>query len=436
MSAPVAADVSVEPAARLAGGVRCPGDKSISHRYALLAALASGPTTIAHYASGADCASTLGCLSSLGVTVTQRATGDDSSAVVIEGCGLAGLAPPEATLDAGNSGTTVRLLAGILAAHPFTSTLTGDASLQRRPMGRIVDPLTAMGATLHGTEDRLPLTIVGGRLRAIDWTPPVPSAQVKSAVLLAGIHAAGCTTVREVAATRDHTECALAAFGVDVSRSGLAVSIDGGRSLAGRELAVPGDFSSAAAWIVAAAALPASEVEIDGLGLNPTRTALLDVLRRAGAHVSVEPGPPQSGEPVGRLRVAHRALRPLTVTPDEVPALIDELPLLAALGTFRGGGITVTGAAELRAKESDRIAALVEGLRALGADASERPDGFTIRGGQRLAGGTADAAGDHRLAIAFAVAALGANAPSTIVGADVVRVSYPDFFETLARLRA
>ncbi|HJO38595.1 MAG: 3-phosphoshikimate 1-carboxyvinyltransferase [Vicinamibacterales bacterium] len=431
MPALAATDVVVQPAARLGGRLTCPGDKSISHRYALLAALATGRTTITGYASGADCASTLNCLRALGVQIAQPGDG----LVEIEGRGLGGLAPPTAPLDAGNSGTTFRLLAGILAAQPFDSTLTGDDSLRRRPMERIIAPLRAMGATLHADDDRPPLTISGGSLRGVEWAPPVPSAQVKSAVLLAGLHASGATTVRESAATRDHTERALSGFGIDVERLGLTVTVRGGTPLTGRAVQVPGDFSSAAAWAIAAAASDGSHVVVADVGMNPTRTALLDVLRRAGATVTTEIDRAAESEPIGRLTVAHRSLRPVVIEPSEVPALIDELPLLAALGTYPGAALTVTGAAELRAKESDRIAALVAGLRGLGATASELPDGFTITGGA-VSGGTADAAGDHRLVMAFAVAALGAKRPSTILGADAVTVSYPDFFETLTSLRA
>ena len=435
MRSPVAADVTVHPASRIGGRLRCPGDKSISHRYALLGALAAGRTTITHYASGADGQSTLGCLARLGVRVETAPDPDGGRVVQIDGRGLGGLSAPAGPLDAGNSGTTVRLLSGILAGHAFASTVTGDASLRRRPMRRIIDPLTAMGARVTADADRLPLTISGGALRPIEWTCQVPSAQVKSAILLAGLHAPGRTSVHEPAATRDHTERALTAFGRDVARNGLTVAVDGGGVLQAANLTVPGDFSSAAAWAVAAAGRPGSTIAIDGVGLNPTRTALLDVLRRAGADVVVDTSPETTEEPVGSVRVAHRALRPVTITPDEVPGLIDELPLLAALGTYSGCGTTVTGAAELRAKESDRITALVDGLRALGASAEEHPDGFSVSGDRPLAGGTADAAQDHRLAIAFAVAALGATGPSTIVGADVVAVSYPDFFETLNSVR-
>lgn len=421
------------PATRVCGRVAVPGDKSISHRYALLAALAEGDTRIGHYAPGADCASTLACLTALGVDIRRS-----GSAVAITGRGLAGLQPPTDELDAGNSGSTLRMLAGVLAGHPFESTLTGDASLRRRPMRRVAEPLERMGARVAHHDGRPPLTIRGGRLAGITFTPEVPSAQVKSAVLLAGLHATGSTTVIEPAGTRDHTERALVAFGRPPEIHGRRITVEGRRPLRACALQVPGDVSSATFWAVAAAALPGSDVEIAEVGLNPTRTGIFDVLARAGARIerthedgAVEPG----AEPTGALRIAHGEMRPIEVTPDEVPALIDELPALAALATF-GGAIRVTGAAELRAKESDRITALVTGLRAMGADADELPDGFMVRGGTPLAGGEVDACGDHRLAMAFAIAALGGSSPTLIRGADAVDVSYPGFFETLETLRA
>jgi 3-phosphoshikimate 1-carboxyvinyltransferase len=327
------------------------------------------------------------------------------------------------------------LLAGVLAAHSFEAILTGDASLCRRPMQRIVTPLTRMGASIDTADGRPPLRVRGARLHGIDYTPEVPSAQVKSAVLLAGLQAGGTTLVREPEPTRDHTELALSAFGVRVDRQGNTISVAGGQRLTGRQLVVPGDVSSATFWAVAAAALPGSEIEILNVGLNPSRTVVFDVLRRAGAEVETRVTEVTCGEPVGRVVVRHRNLVPLVIAPREVPALIDELPGLAALGVL-GAGIRVTGASELRGKESDRIHALVEGLRALGAQAQELPDGFDVPGGQRLRGGRADAAGDHRLAMAFALAALRTTGPSEIVGAAAVDVSYPGFFEVLRSLCA
>jgi 3-phosphoshikimate 1-carboxyvinyltransferase len=420
---------SVAPARRVRGPVSLPGDKSISHRYALLASLAQGVTSITRFAPGADCNSTLRCLSKLGVPVVREA-----GSVRIEGRDLRGLWIPDGPLDCGNSGSTLRMLAGVLAAHPFDVTLTGDASLRRRPMRRVITPLERMGATLHAANDRPPLTVRGGPLRGIDYEPPVPSAQVKSAVLLAGLQAEGETTVTETVRTRDHTERALQAFGAEVVIDGVGIHLAGGQHLTGGTFEVPGDISSAAFWAVAAAGLPGSSVELRGVGLNPSRTALLDVLRRAGAIVESDGSRLEAGEPVGTLTVRNGELRPLTIAPDEVPALIDELPALAALATF-GGGIVVTGAGELRTKESDRITALVNGLRSLGTDAEELPDGFAVKAGQRIEGGTADACDDHRLAMAFAIAALGAGRPSTIVGAASVAVSYPEFFDVLETLR-
>src|SRR5262245_22760084 len=424
--------ITIEPARRLRGRLRVPGDKSISHRYAMLAALSDGPSTLTHFAPGADCRSTLACLRRLGVDIKEGPAGS----VTVLGRGLHSLSSPTVPLDAGNSGTTMRLMSGILAGQPFTTTMIGDASLSRRPMRRVIAPLERMGARVESSDGRPPLTIHGTPLHAIAHVPEVPSAQIKSAVLLAGLHADGTTSVEEPAATRDHTERALRAFGGTVRVDGLTVSVDGGQRFEGRTLAVPGDFSSAAFWLVAAAALPGSRVEIEEVGLNPTRTALLDVLRRFGARVTVTPVTDEDkvgGEPRGTIVVEGDRTAAIEIAPDEVPGLIDELPAIAALAAH-GGEVTVRGATELRVKESDRIAALVAGFRALGLDADERPDGFTMRGAAAPRGGVADAHGDHRMAMAFAIAALAASGPSTIDGADVVAISYPDFFETLHNL--
>jgi len=432
---------TVKPARRVHGRLRPAGDKSISHRYALLAALADGRSVIHRYSSGADCAATLACLRDLGVSIESRVTGATSQVdsagpdvdVQVMGRGVRGLLAPPAALNAQNSGTTMRILLGVLAAHPFPATLIGDPSLSRRPMRRVIEPLRRMGARIFSADDRPPITVTGGDLHGIDYAPDVPSAQVKSAVLLAGLQASGRTRVVEPAATRNHTELAVRAFGGCVTTTGLAVQLDGRQRLAARELVVPGDLSSSAFWAVAAAALPGSELEIDDVGLNPTRTALLDVLERAGAIVQRDVRADEGGEPRGTVRIRHAAIKPLVIGTEEVPGLIDELPALAAHATF-GGDLLVTGAMELRVKESDRISALVRGLRALGADVDERPDGFHVRGARRLRGGQADAAGDHRLAMAFAIAALGADGPSVIAGAEAVDVSYPGFFATLHTL--
>jgi 3-phosphoshikimate 1-carboxyvinyltransferase len=422
---------TITPVRRLAGRLHVPGDKSISHRYALLAALAEGSTDIANYAPGADCQSTLACLRQLGVAIEHRP--DDL--VILLGRGLHGLCSPEARLDAGNSGTTMRLLSGVLAAQRFSSTIIGDASLSRRPMRRVMEPLEQMGARFDSQDGRPPLTVHGAPLHAIAYRPTVPSAQVKSAILFAGLHAEGRTSVTESAQTRDHTEQAFRAFGVDAHVDGLTISVDGGQRLAAQSLVVPGDFSSAAFWMAAAAALPGSRIEIVDVGLNPTRTALIGVLRRFGARVTVQASAIRSGEPRGTIVVEGDRAEAIEIAPEEVPGLIDELPAIAALAAH-GGEVRVRGAAELRVKESDRIAALVAGFRNLGIAADEQPDGFTVHGRRTgtPAGGVADARGDHRMAMAFAIAALGAARPSLVEGADVVGISYPGFFETLERL--
>ena len=429
MSVPAA---TIAPARRLRGRLSVPGDKSIAHRYALLAALAHGPSTITHFAPGADCQSTLACLRALGVEVEYRAEGT----VTLLGRGFGQLRSPAEPLDAGNSGTTMRLLAGVLSGHPFSTTIVGDASLSRRPMRRVMAPLEQMGARFEAIDGRPPLTIHGTRLRAIAHRPETPSAQVKSAVLLAGLHAEGTTSVVEPAATRDHTERALTAFGGHAGVEGLTVSVSGGQRLRGQQLSVPGDFSSAAFWLVAAAAIPGSRVEVEDVGLNPTRTALLGVLTRFGARVRVQVTATDAGEPRGTVTVEADRMKTLDIAAEEVPGLIDELPAIAALAAH-GGEVTVRGASELRVKESDRITALVAGFRALGINAEERADGYLIAGpsgSTRPSGGRADARGDHRMAMAFAIAALAAERPSIIDGADVVAISYPGFFQALERL--
>jgi 3-phosphoshikimate 1-carboxyvinyltransferase len=426
----------VQPAPRVRGHVRPPGDKAISHRFALLAALADGTSTIRGYSTGGDCASTVRCLQGLGVSIDEIGRDASGLTLTVAGRGLGGLAAPASLLDAGNSGSTMRMLSGILAAHPFAATVTGDDTLLRRPMRRVIDPLGRMGARVDSQDGRPPLTIHGtDALRPIDFAPEVPSAQVKTAVLFAGLHANGLTTVREPMATRDHTERALEAFGVRVGVDGRSVSIQGGQRLSARSLEVPGDISSAAFWMVAAASLSGSEIVIASVGVNPTRTGVIDVLRRMGADIDVTGGQHGVGEPVGTIRVRHGGLRGTEVQPAEVPGVIDELPVLGALATH-GGELRVTGAQELRVKESDRISALADGLRRMGADIDELPDGFHVRATRRLRGGDVDARNDHRLAMAFAIAALGASGPTVIHDAGAAAVSYPEFFAVLESLRA
>lgn len=421
---------TVLPSVRARGRVTVPGDKSISHRYAMLAALATGVSHIHGYSRGADCAATLDCIRTLGASVDWR--GDT---VVVTGCGHDGLRPPSTTLDAQNSGTTVRLLSGILAGQPFTSAFTGDASLKRRPMRRIIEPLTRMGATVLSDDGRLPLEIRGGRLRAIAHHPEVPSAQVKSCVLLAGLFAEGTTSVVEPSPTRDHTERALQTFGVRLEEQDGGVGVDGGQSLRACDVAVPGDVSGAAFWAALAAGTPDGRIEIEDVGLNPTRTALIEVLRRAGARVSIERRAAIAAEPAGTLTVACEEMRSFEISPAEVPGVIDEIPALAALAAMMPAGrtCTVRGARELRVKESDRIASLAAGFRALGSNVEEYDDGFRLEA-QPLHEAAVDAVGDHRLAMAFAIAATRASGPVTIASASSVDVSYPGFFETLGRL--
>jgi 3-phosphoshikimate 1-carboxyvinyltransferase len=431
-----AQSVVVQPTPRVRGRVRPPGDKSISHRYALFAALAEGISTLRGYSTGADCASTLNCLRGLGVVVDVIGRDAAGLQLRVAGRGLRGFLAPSGGLDAGNSGTTIRMLAGVLSAQPFATQIAGDASLNKRPMRRIIVPLERMGARVASNDGRPPLTIEGtAHLRPIAFHTDVPSAQVKSSVLLAGLHADGETRVTEAVQTRDHTERGLKVFGIDVHRDGLTVSIHGGQRAHAADVDVPGDISSAAFWMVAAASLPDSEVTVDEVGLNPTRTAIIDVLRRMGAVIDVASTVNTNTEPIGRIVIRHGDLKAAEIAPAEVPGLIDELPVLAALATH-GGALRVTGADELRHKESDRITSLAEGFRRMGAAIEEFPDGFHVVGDRRLRGGEVDAHNDHRLAMAFAIAALGASGPTTIHDAGAAAVSYPEFFTVLESLRA
>jgi 3-phosphoshikimate 1-carboxyvinyltransferase len=423
--------ITIAPAARAGGRVQVPGDKSISHRYAMLSAIADGESSISGFSPGADCAATLECLRRLGAGI--RRTG--ASSLAITGRGVGGLQASPDPLDALNSGTTMRLLSGIVAAHPFRSILTGDQSLQRRPMRRIIDPLIRMGARIDAHDGRPPLTIDGGSLQGIVHEPEVPSAQVKSGVLLAGLHASGRTRVVEIVPTRDHTERALEAFGAQVDRDATGVAIEGGQRLRARTLRVPGDISGAAFWAALAGGTPSSDIYIDGVGLNLSRIAVLEVFRRAGVRVEFSRDEEHAGEPSGTLHLSFADCESFSVGADEVPLLIDEIPALAALAAMMPAGrtFTVRGAGELRVKESDRISSLADGFRAMGAGVEEYDDGFTLEA-RPLRGGAVDAAGDHRLAMAFAIAATRGSSPTTISGASSVDVSYPGFFDELSRL--
>ncbi len=424
-------DRVVAPAERLAGVVRLPGDKSISHRYAMLAALAEGPSRIRNYSTGADCHSTLGCLRALGVPISE-----DGTAVRIEGTGLDGLRAPATRLDAGNSGSTIRMLSGILAGQPFASEIAGDESLARRPMRRIIEPLTQMGASIQARDDNFPpLRIAGRPLRGIDYTLPVASAQVKTAVLFAGLFAEGETVVREPVQTRDHTELALRVFGADVAVRRREVRIRPRPRLQGRELAVPSDLSSAAFFLVAALLVPGSEVVIEGVGLNPTRSALLDLLAGMGATLKILDVREQAGELVGNLLVRHGPVRGGVIEGALTPAVIDEIPVLAVLGAVSRDGLIVRNAAELRVKETDRIATVADNLSRLGVEVQVASDGLVVPGRARFRAAELDSFGDHRIAMAFAVAALAADGSCRIRGAEAAGVSFPEFWDTLEGLR-
>jgi 3-phosphoshikimate 1-carboxyvinyltransferase len=420
----------IYPASALSGSIVLPGDKSISHRYAIIASLAGGRTRITNYSTGADCHSTLGCLRDLGVEIEVQGT-----EVTIQGRGLDGLRAPVEQLDAGNSGSTIRMLSGILAGQHFASRIGGDESLSRRPMQRIMRPLGEMGASIRARDDKYPpLEIQGAPLHPIHYALPVPSAQVKTCVLFAGLFAEGQTSVTEPVRTRDHTEIALREFGADLTIERQKIAIAGRPKLTGRDLAVPSDLSSAAFFIVAALLVPGSRLAIHGVGLNPTRSALLDVLSGMGARIRIPNLESANGELVGDIVVEHSPVRGGTIEGAMTAALIDEIPVLAVLGAASEEGLTVRDAGELRVKETDRIRTVVENLRRMGVAAGELPDGFAVPGRQKFRATQFESYGDHRIAMAFAVAALAADGESVIQDADAASVSFPEFWETLAGL--
>jgi len=418
----------IRPAKNILGSLRLPGDKSISHRYGMLAAFAEGTSRFSNFSTGADCASTLSCMEALGAKVRRLEDGS------VEVTGVGGrVTPCDAPLNCGNSGSTMRMISGLLAPQNGRFTLVGDESLSRRPMERIRKPLTAMGARLTLTEGHAPLTIVGDALKAIDYTTPVPSAQVKTCILLAGLQTAGVTTVREAVRTRDHSELALRAFGAKLTRTLDPISISGPQKLHAIEAAVPGDISSAAFFLCAAALFPGSNLVLGELGLNPTRAALLDVLTALGARVTVLNLEEKNSELVGTVQVTAPAegLGTAEISGALAAQLIDELPVLAAIGPFTNGGIRIRDAKELRVKESDRIALVAKNLRAMGAEVAEFEDGLDVTGGQALHEATIDSGGDHRIAMAFSVAALRAEGETVIKGADSVAISFPEFYDLL-----
>jgi 3-phosphoshikimate 1-carboxyvinyltransferase len=433
--------VIICPAKRVRGRLKMPGDKSISHRAAMMAALANGTSRVKNSSTSEDCAATLRCLEQLGVKIVR-----EDSDLSIEGVGRDGLRAPSEALDCGNSGTTMRLLAGILAGQPFESILTGDASLRSRPMQRIIEPLKMMGAEISSVDGRAPLTIRGGRtLQAIDYELLTPSAQVKSCILLAGLNANGRTQVTEDQPTRDHTERMLGCFGVSVETGNgekeneRFIVVNGPATLEARAVDVPGDISSAAYFVAAAVLLNGSSLEIENVGLNPTRTLFLKQMESCGLNITIDDAREESNEPRGTIRVAgsrgfsHASDSGscLTLHGALIPQLIDELPLLAVIGSQIDGGIEIRNARELRVKESDRIAATVVGLRAMGAEVEEFDDGLRVTGPTRLRGAGIDSRGDHRIAMTFAVAGLIAEGETEIMDAHCVAVSFPEFFDLL-----
>jgi len=420
---------TIAAATRIAGELAVPGDKSIAHRALILASLAQGESWIHGLPEGEDVLATLACLRGLGANI-QRS----GRTARIRGAGLSSFATPHGDLDCANSGTTMRLLLGVLAGSSISATLDGDASLRRRPMDRVIEPLRSMGARIESRESRAPLFVVGGALQGRRHALAIPSAQVKSALLLAGLSASGPTTIVEATPTRDHTERLLRAMGTDVGATGDGVVVrPSHQPLRPVELAIPGDFSSAAFWMAAAALRPGWSVIVGDVGLNPTRTAFLTLLRSMGAEVKIE-GPSGDIEPRGTVTVTGQRLGAIALQAADVAAAIDEIPVLLVLATQAEGVTTIDGAGELRVKESDRIAAMADGLRHMGAVIEERPDGVSVKGPTALRGATVESHGDHRVAMALAVAALVASGPTTIADADCVAVSYPNFFPQLQEL--
>lgn len=417
----------VSPTSRIAGRFAVPGDKSISHRAVMFGALAEGTTRVSGFLPGADTLATAQILRNLGVAIERTGTTD----LIIHGVGLGGLRASASPLDCGNAGTAMRLLAGLLAGQHFASTLIGDESLSRRPMRRVMEPLLRMGARIHSSEGgTAPLRIeASGGLVGIDYTCPVASAQIKSCVLLAGLYARGETTVTEPAATRDYTERMLAALGADVTVNGLSVRLRPGRKLTAQPIAVPGDFSSAAFFLVAGAIAPAADLTIENVGLNPRRTGLLDTLLEMGANIEILDRREIAGEPVGDLRVRSSLLHGIDVPIARVPDMIDEFPAFAIAAACAEGTSRVHGAHELRVKESDRIAAMARGLAASGVSVEEFEDGMAIEGRGRFDGCSVDSRGDHRIAMSFAVASLRATAPLRVLDCANVDTSFPGFAE-------
>ena len=422
---------TIRPARTFQGSVTVPGDKSISHRYALLAGLAEGTTRLSNFSTGADPHSSLSCMEALGAKIVHHA----DKTIEITGTGGTFL-QPTAALDCGNSGSTMRMLAGLIAPHPHTFTLIGDHSLTLRPMERIRKPLMQMGANIELVDGHAPITIYGGPLKAIDFDTPIPSAQVKTAVLFAGLQAEGVTSLSESVRTRDHSEHALRAFGATLTRAGEKLSISGGQRLKGIEATVPGDLSSAAFFLCAALLFPDSNLVLDSIGMNPTRAALLDVIAALGGKIKVLNVDEHHGELIGTIQVnvGPDGLKGAEITGALSAQIIDELPVLAAIAPYTRDGITIRDAKELRVKESDRIALVAKNLKAMGAEFTEFEDGLAIPGGQHLHGAVIDSGSDHRIAMAFSIAALRASSDTEIRGSEAAAISFPEFFIQLDSL--
>lgn len=423
--------IRINPMRRIQGEIEVPGDKSISHRAALFGGMAQGETHITNFLLGQDCLSTLACLKTLGVEWERR-----GAEVWIRGRGFENWHEPQDILDVGNSGTTMRLMLGVLAGCPFSATLTGDASIRSRPMARVTLPLQEMGARILGRQEGkyAPLTIQGGHLQEIQFRSPVASAQVKSAILLAGLRAKGETVVTEPFLSRDHTERMLRGFGVDLRSEGYTAKVKGGATLSGQEVSVPGDISSAAFFLVLGTLVPQGELLIKNVGMNPTRTGILDALWQMGADIQVEEEREECGEPRANLRVRPAQLHGIEIQGEMIPKLIDEVPVLAVAASLAQGETTIRDAAELRVKETDRIRTVVQGLQALGANAQELPDGLRIQGAKGLRGGAAHSHGDHRLAMAWVVAGLLAEEGISLEGIEAAAVSFPDFLEMIREI--
>lgn len=419
---------------RLKGELTVPGDKSISHRSIMLGSLAKGTTEVTGFLQGADCLSSISCFQKMGIEIENDPA---LNTVRIKGNGLRGLIAPSATLDVGNSGTTTRLMSGILAAQPFVSTVDGDASIRKRPMGRIMTPLSQMGASFESlmTENCAPFQVQGGNLHGIHYHSPVASAQVKSAILLAGLYADDVTSVTEPYLSRNHTELMFEAFGVDIKKEGTTATVAPATELTAQHIDVPGDISSAAYFIAAGLITPNSEITIKNVGINPTRDGMLTICRNMGANITLSNIKNDIGEPVADITVSTSTLHGCTIEGEIIPKLIDEIPVIAVMAAFAEGTTIIKDAAELKVKESNRIDVMVEYLSAMGADIEGTDDGMIIRGGKPLHGATIDSKLDHRIAMSFTIAGGNAEGDTEILGADVVNISYPTFYNDLQDLR-